>query len=373
MTFTILHRREVAGLRLLEQNDHDIDIVISSSPSLFNYLSEQNSLMPLNALNYDSAFQRQRFMQQTLENVAVFGYSGYGLMWNEDYLAKHNIKAPDSWESLTDPQYFRHLVMSSPARSGTTHIMVENILQQHGWKKGWQLLLQIGGNLSSVSARSYGVSDTISRGLAGIGPIIDSYAYRRQEHFPFIGFQYQPNSPLMPSYVAAVNNINPAAHSIEFIRFLLSDQVQHTLSSSSMNKYALKQNMTQPFDVSQLNYQLMHQRGMMVKQLFEQTINQQLIRLNQAWQLINEVKRLPHLNNAEMRQLNLAIKLANTPPVTESQAQDPHLLAVLTMDRNDLTTVKYANHWRQLMGEQLEQSIALCERLIEQYENRRKN
>lgn len=36
LQFTILHRRETSGLRLLEQADHDIDLVISSSLSLFS-------------------------------------------------------------------------------------------------------------------------------------------------------------------------------------------------------------------------------------------------------------------------------------------------------------------------------------------------
>ncbi len=131
--------------------------------------------------------------------------------------------------------------MSSPSRSGTTHLMVENILQQYGWKEGWRLLLQIGGNLASVSARSFGVSDAISRGLAGVGPVIDSFAYEDQKQFPFIGFHYQNQSPQLPSYIAAVKNVNQAAHSQNFIDYLLSDKIQQSLSTSSMNKYGLHQ------------------------------------------------------------------------------------------------------------------------------------
>ncbi|MGF1687177.1 extracellular solute-binding protein [Photobacterium japonica] len=372
MTFTILHRRETSGLRLLQQADHDIDVVISSSLSLYATLSEQKRLVPLNELNYDSAFQQQQFMQQTLKNVAVFGYSGYGIMWNNDYLKMHDLPPPDSWESLTEPHYFRHLVMSSPARSGTTHIMVENILQQYGWKKGWKILLQIGGNLSSVSARSYGVSDTIARGLAGIGPIIDSYAYSRQKTFPFIDFKYQANSPLLPSYAAAVENIHPSPYSVAFIQFLLSDEIQQDLSSSTMNKYALNQAMSQPFDVIPINQFLMQQRAALVKQLFEQTINQQLIRLNQAWQLIHEIKKLPHLSQAEQRQFNLALKLASTPPISETQAKDPLLREAISLTRTDFDTMKYTNQWRLLMSEQLDQAIAICERLLDAHERRRR-
>ncbi|WP_052260784.1 ABC transporter substrate-binding protein [Photobacterium gaetbulicola] len=369
--FTILHRREASSLRLLSHDDHDIDIVISSSRTLFTPLVEEGRLLPLNALNYDSTFQQQRFMQDSIANVAIFGYSGYGLMWNDDYLAKHHLPSPDSWESLTDPRFFRHLVMSSPARSGTTHIMVENILQHYGWKHGWQLLMQIGGNLSSVSARSYGVKNSIARGLVGIGPIIDSYAYESQKLFPFINFTYQPNSPLMPSYVAAVKNINQAQHSIEFIKFLLSDDIQQTLSTSSLNKYALHQTMRQPYEVAPLDHRLMEQRSALVKHLFEQSINYQLIRLNQAWQLIHKIKQLNGLSSEEQRQFNLAIRLASTPPVSETQSRNPILRNSLSLSRGDIPTAQLTQNWRTTMTEQLDQAIRICEQLLENHESKR--
>lgn len=368
--FTILHRRETSGLRLLSHEDHDIDIVISSSRSLFAPLVDEDRLLPLNALNFDSTFQQQRFMQDSIANVAIFGYSGYGLMWNQDYIKKHKLPVPNKWESLADPRYFRHLVMSSPARSGTTHIMVENILQHYGWKNGWQLLLQIGGNLSSISARSYGVKDSIARGLAGIGPIIDSYAHESQKLFPFISFAYQPKSPLMPSYVAAVKNINQARRSIEFIEFLLSDKIQQTLSTSSLNKYALHQTMAQPFDVTSIDHELMEERSILVKQLFEQSINRQLIRLNQAWQLIHKVKQLTPLTPEEQRQYNLAIKLASTPPISEAQSRNPQLRNAVTMSKTDMHTAHLIKEWRTLMTEQLDLAISICERLLDNHKLR---
>ncbi|MBC7005308.1 ABC transporter substrate-binding protein [Photobacterium sp. BZF1] len=363
--FTVLHRREISGLRLLSYDDHDIDIVISSSRSLFTPLVEKERLLPLNVLNFDTAFQQQRFLQDSITNVAIFGYSGYGLMWNNDYLEKHRLPLPNKWESLADPRYFNHLVMSSPARSGTTHVMVENILQHYGWKNGWKLLLQIGGNLSSVSARSYGVKDSIARGLAGVGPIIDSYAYESQKLFPFIHFSYQPKSPLIPSYIAAVKNLNQARRSIEFIEFLLSEEIQQNLSTSSLNKYALDQTMAQPFEITPIDHKLMEERSILVKQLFEQTVNRQLIRLNQAWQLIHKVRQRNDLSSEELRQYNLAIRLASTPPISEAQSRNSQMRSAISMSRTDVYTARLLDEWRILMAEQLDQAISICEKLLE--------
>ncbi|MCW8331614.1 extracellular solute-binding protein [Photobacterium sp. SDRW27] len=360
----VLHRREESGLRLLEKNDHDIDIVVSSSRSLFLPLIEQNRLLPLNDVNRKSDAQQLNFQQDYPDYLAIFGYSGYGLMWNKDYLAKQRLDIPTAWENLAQPQYYRHLIMSSPARSGTTHLMVENILQRYGWNEGWKLLLQIGGNLSSLSARSFGVSEAVSRGLAGIGPVIDSFAYESQKQFPFIGFNYQMHSPLLPSYIAAVKNINQAKHSQQFIKYLLSEHVQQTLSTSSLNKYGLHQKTRQHYSVLPLDHNLMQHRATLIKQLFEQSINHQLILLNQAWQLIHRIGKLNHLSDDQRRLYNQAIKLASTPPVTKEQADSDAYLQALTRSRTDVDTAKRLNNWRQTMSTQLETSIAISERII---------
>lgn len=360
----VLHRKEESGRRLLEKNDHDIDIVISSSHSLFLPLIEQSRLLSLDELSYDSDAQQQLFQQSLPENLAIFGYSGYGLMWNKNYLTKHQLDIPTTLESLVHPQYFRHVIMSSPARSGTTHLMVENILQHYGWKEGWEILLQIGGNLASLSARSFGVSDAVSRGLAGIGPVIDSFAYDSQKQFPFIGFHYQNHSPLIPSYIAAVNNINQANHSFIFIKYLLSDHVQHKLSTSSLNKYGLHQQTSQRYSVLPLDHELMQHRAILTKQLFEQIITHQLVLLNQAWQLIHKIGKVKHLTETQHLQYNQAIKLASTPPVTKDQADSADYHQVLTQSRTDVNTVKRLNSWRRTMSIQLEQSIAISERIL---------
>lgn len=364
VSIKILHRREESGRRLLAKDDHDIDIVISSSPSLFLPLQERDRLLPLNQNDYGSGTKLQAFEQAAPENIAVFGYSGYGLMWNKNYLAKHQLDIPTSWESLTHPQYSRHIVMSSPARSGTTHLMVENILQHHGWKEGWKILLQIGGNLGSLSARSFGVSDAVSRGLAGIGPVIDSFAYESQKQFPFVGFRYQNHSPRLPSYIAAVKNINQARHSLVFIEYLLSEQVQQGLSTSSLHKYGLHQQTSQLFSVLPLDHNLMQHREILIKQLFDQIINHQLVLLNQAWQLIHKIDQESELTDAQRSQYHQAIELASTPPVSQEQADSHGFQQMLTRSRTDIDMARRLNQWRRAMSSQLEQSIAISEHLL---------
>ncbi|MGF1791101.1 ABC transporter substrate-binding protein [Photobacterium profundum] len=366
-TIKILHRRADSGVRLLSKNDHDIDLVISSSPALFLPLVKKGTLKPLPTAINQTQLQPTDLKTHS-DDIAIFGYSAYGLMWNNNYLTKHNLDQPKDFKSLIEPQYFRHLIMSSPARSSTMHLMVENILQQHGWKGGWKMLLQMGGNLASISARSFGVSDAISRGLVGIGPVIDSFAFENKQRFPFIGFTYQLDSPLMPSYIAAVKNLHQANHTSHFIDFLLSDNMQKKLPESSLYKYPLNSEITQTFISQSLDFKLMQHRDVVVKHLFEQAIAHQLTLLNQAWQLINEAAKCSsHFTNEQHRQYDLAISLASTPPVTEAQAHSD-IYTHLSLSRNDIVTTRQLNAWQRIMRSQLEQSIAISQKIIFEHE-----
>ncbi|MGF1863528.1 ABC transporter substrate-binding protein [Photobacterium profundum] len=366
-TIKILHRRADSGVRLLSKNDHDIDLVISSSPALFLPLVKKGTLKPLPTAINQTQLQPTDLKTHS-DDIAIFGYSAYGLMWNNNYLTKHNLDQPKDFKSLIEPQYFRHLIMSSPARSSTMHLMVENILQQHGWKAGWKMLLQMGGNLASISARSFGVSDAISRGLVGIGPVIDSFAFENKQRFPFIGFTYQLDSPLMPSYIAAVKNLHQANHTSHFIDFLLSDNMQKKLPESSLYKYPLNSEITQTFISQSLDFKLMQHRDVVVKHLFEQAIAHQLTLLNQAWQLINEAAKCSsHFTNEQHRQYDLAISLASTPPVTEAQAHSD-IYTHLSLSRNDIVTTRQLNAWQRIMRSQLEQSIAISQKIIFEHE-----
>jgi phosphoglycerate transport regulatory protein PgtC len=76
-------------------------------------------------------------------------------MWNTRYMAANKLPAPKEWADLVKPEYFGHVAMSSPSRSGTTHLTVETILQGEGWEKGWTQLLQIAGNCAAVTDRSF--------------------------------------------------------------------------------------------------------------------------------------------------------------------------------------------------------------------------
>ena len=137
------------------------DVFWASAPDAFEVLAGQKLLEPVGDLvnkaapakvgNYPINDPKGLYLGQAL--------AGYGLMWNTRYLAANKLPAPAQWADLQKPIYHGHVAMSSPSRSGTTHLTVETVLQGEGWEKGWSQMLQIAGNCAAITERSFGVPD----------------------------------------------------------------------------------------------------------------------------------------------------------------------------------------------------------------------
>lgn len=162
-----INRTSAALERLLDTPAlEDVDLVVTSSPMLLQHLQEHDRLAELSGLPDVS---RRLVPLRLRDNAAAVAFSGYGILVNKRRMAENNLPVPVSWDSLTDSRYRGLLLMSSPSRSDTYHLMVESLLQQRGWDKGWALLLNISGNLATISSRSFGVADKIKAGLGGAG------------------------------------------------------------------------------------------------------------------------------------------------------------------------------------------------------------
>src|SRR5574341_311037 len=163
-----------------------------------------------------------------------FAVSGYGLMWNKHYLQAKRLPAPKEWTDLTDPRYHGHLVISAPSRSGTTHLTIEVILQAYGWEKGWALLLNSGGNMGSITERSFGVPEAVNTGQYGIGVVIDFFGLSAiASGFP-VDFAYPSLTSVVPASVGIVKGGPNAENARAFVNYLLSDEGQTLLFSKEI-------------------------------------------------------------------------------------------------------------------------------------------
>ena len=165
-----------------------------------------------------------------------FAVSGYGLMWNTRYLALHKLPAPREWTDLADPRYHGHLIISAPSRSGTTHLTIEVILQAYGWEKGWALLTQMGGNMGSITERSFGVPEAVISGQYGIGVVIDFFGLSAIASGHPVDFAYPSLTSVVPASVAVVRNGPNPDTARAFVQYLLGDEGQARLFSPEIGR-----------------------------------------------------------------------------------------------------------------------------------------
>ncbi|HDF2329304.1 TPA: ABC transporter substrate-binding protein [Morganella morganii] len=356
-----INRTSAALERLLDTPALEyVDLVVTSSPMLLQHLQEHDRLAELSGLPDVS---RRLVPLRLRDNAAAVAFSGYGILVNKRRMAENNLPVPVSWDSLTDSRYRGLLLMSSPSRSDTYHLMVESLLQQRGWDKGWALLLNISGNLATISSRSFGVADKIKAGLGGAGPVIDNYA-RLLLGDPELAFNYLPDSATSPTFVAisrySLNKENARA----FIGFLLSEQGQKVLADSSTGKYPVtplpRENPREPVQRRLLNspYQmdenLVLKRQRMVQQLFDTAITFRLTESIDAWRALYtaeaRVKRpLPHIR-----------ALLTAMPVSAQESADPAYYS--RFDDNRKAEEEYIR-WQQFFREQQRKAIAELEKV----------
>ena len=145
----ILNKNTAAGIAFVREQPVGSrpEIFWASAPDAFEVLASSKLLQKTDAQNPAVPAKVGSYPINDPEGF-YFGQAlaGYGIMWNTRYLAANKLPEPKEWGDLVNPVYHGHVAISSPSRSGTTHLTVETILQGEGWAKGWAQILAIAGN-----------------------------------------------------------------------------------------------------------------------------------------------------------------------------------------------------------------------------------
>ncbi|MBS1227770.1 MAG: pgtC [Proteobacteria bacterium] len=205
------------------------DVFWSSSADSFRALLRHDLLQPIGDRHETPA----KIGGVNIDDAQGFykgqALSGSGVMWNTRYLAARSIAPPATWSDLVRPEYSGHVVMSSASRSGTTHLIVESILQGAGWEPGWSLIVQIAGNCATITDRSFDVPNSVTSGRFGVGLVVDFLALSgKYSGFP-VDFSYASPSAIIPASIALVAGARNPAGGATFIDFALSAEGQRLL------------------------------------------------------------------------------------------------------------------------------------------------
>ncbi|EGR3918903.1 ABC transporter substrate-binding protein [Vibrio cholerae] len=359
----IIHRRAQSSVQLLNKSYiQNIDLVLSSSPYLMQNLAQSGKLAALPEPMQTPEWLKPYALPMT-EHVATIGYSGAGLVWNQDYLKTHQLPEPKQFSDLAKPVYFGHVTMSTPARSGTTQMMVESILAKYGWQKGWEILLRVGANLATASARSFGVSDYIANGQFAVGPTIDSYALILGRKLDYVQFVYDESFTLMPTYVAQIRQNHNDQYAKAFIELLMSSAVQTNMEGNDFAKHSVQDQSLVNERFTRLPMGSIIRREECLNDLFDLAITKQLPQLKDTLLAVLEAKAQFARRPSVLAKIEQIERTVFTMPISE---QEVDALAIQVAPNSALSEEQQAesamllaekgHEWQMRLEKQLEQA-----------------
>lgn len=385
----ILNKNTVQGIAYVRELPvgQRPDVFWASAPDAFEVLSGLKLLEPIGDLANKSAPAKVGAYPINSPDNLYLGQAlaGYGLMWNTRYMAANKVPAPKQWADLAKPVYFGHVAMSSPSRSGTTHLTVETLLQGEGWEKGWSQLLQISGNSAAITERSFGVPDGVNNGQFGIGLVIDFFGLAgKYSGFP-VEFVYPDVTAVVPANIALVTGGKNTPEARKFISYTVSQEGQELLYNPKISRLPIlppeamggktPAGYPNPFEIAkrakvQFNSDLSETRYNVVSAMFDQTITFRLKELQAATKAIHAAEaalaKKPNATAAGL--VKQAREAAFSPVVNAQKASDKEFLALFAANKKDAAVSKSVtgleNYWNNSARQNYERARSLAEQAI---------
>jgi phosphoglycerate transport regulatory protein PgtC len=334
---TVMQRNTARSVRMLQDGDQiEADVFWASAPDAFEVLKAAGLLAKTEPRETGAP---ERMLGHRINDkdgfYLGFALSGYGFVHNPVYLSEHRLPLPQTFTDLTKPVYSGHIGISSPSRSGTTHLMIEAILQTYGWEQGWRLLSRLGGNLSTVTARSFGVTSGVARGRFGIGITIDFLATTSDELSADIRFTLPEETLVIPAGIGRLAKARNPRGADLFIDFVLSQEGQAILLRPEIGRIPVLPDLQKKLtglqadliatpallDNRAFDAALSARRYVMLNLLFDEFIVRRRSALARTWRMINEAEAGP-LTEFQRQQVDRAISLVADPPWPEEEALD---------------------------------------------------
>jgi phosphoglycerate transport regulatory protein PgtC len=352
----ILNKSTSSGVKYIQEisSENTADIFWASAPDAFEVLKADGLLAQVQ-ITAEGIPERIGAYPLNDPDGYFFGFAGagYGIMWNERYLEANGLKPAKEWIDLASAEYFGHVGMSSPSRSGTTHLTVETVLQGEGWAEGWAQWKRIAGNFSTVTERSFGVPDGVNTGNFGFGIVIDFFGFSsRASGFP-VDFVYPTVTALVPANVGVVANAPNQEGAVTFVNFLLTPEGQAVLLDPAIMRLPINpaiyakapEGFPNPFEDTtigaavEFDVERSGARYNLVNSMFDVMITYRLNDLREAVEALHAAEaRYAETNNAEARSMiDEAWALVDATPIDEAQGLDPDFAAIFTKKRRQAT------------------------------------
>lgn len=159
--------------------------------------------------------------------------SGFGFMWNTEYLDANNLSTPATYSDLLDPQYHDHIVMCNPKTSGSTTASVLGMTQfltnEMGWTQAFSYWANLTGNVGLFVTESEDVPAKVVAGEYGVGICLDYYAFDPLREGSPVGFAYWPTT-VSPDPAAILKGATNMEEAQLFMDYITSNRGQTAVS-----------------------------------------------------------------------------------------------------------------------------------------------
>lgn len=348
----VVSRNTNASVAFLQETRgaNTTDLFWASAPDAFEVLKSENLLAKVDVAS-DGIPDAVGGYPINDPDGRYFGFalSGYGIMYNTRYVEANNLAVAREWDDLMRAEYNGHVAMSSPSRSGTTHLTVETLLQGDGWDQGWAKWKWISGNMNTVTERSFGVPDAVNSGSTGFGIVIDFFGLAsKASGFP-VELVYPSVTSIVPANIGIIENAPNAAGAKTFVEYVLSPAGQQVLLNPAIMRLpvnpaayadapeAFPNPFSEgfapgaiPFDVDKSGV-----RYNLVNSLFDVLITYRLDDLRAAVAAVQQAEAA-HAAGGNAEALALiaeARALVEALPITETESLDPAFAGVFQISR----------------------------------------
>ncbi|WP_281985093.1 ABC transporter substrate-binding protein [Thalassorhabdomicrobium marinisediminis] len=307
-----LNKNTISAVEEVQRgNLRGFDLFWASSPEAFVLLDRSDHFAPMGACGADGP-------------ASVEGFAISSVGWARR--TESELFMPAEWNDLLLPIYRDQIAMARPARSGTTHLLVEQILQMRGWDAGWSYLLQLSSNLSTLTARSHGVPSGLLKDRFDIGLMIDFLALSQGEA---LQFRYGRPTMIFAAQIGILNGGGNGPAACDFVRLLLSRDGQMTLTDPRISRTPIDpdvrhevaaripQNITTGLQLAWLDYdaETSADRFWAVNTLFDLMITDVLNDRRSLWRRYSDLQ-----GQTSDEAMSHVRRLLSTVPVSETQA-----------------------------------------------------
>ena len=383
----ILNKSTVAGIAFVRETaaGQRPEVFWASAPDAFEVLKRDNLLVA--AAEIDNKSIPAKIGNYPINDPQGFykgqALAGYGIMYNTRYLKANKLAAPKDWDDLLKREWFGHVAMTAPSRSGTMHLTVETILQGEGWDAGWAKVLEMAGNSAQITERSFGVPDGINNGQFGAGPVIDFFGLAgKYSGFP-VEFVYPALTSIVPANIALIAGAKNTVEAKKFVQYTLSQSGQELLLDPKISRlpvlayssfgskipagYPDPQAIVKRAKVN-FNADLSEDRYSVVHSLFDQTITFRLKELQAATKAIHDAEaKLAGKNNPPAADLiKQARALAFAPVVSSTLAGQKEFLKLFASNKKEVAVSKQVTGLEESWNRKSRESYAKALELAQQ-------